>query len=266
MERAEPSSLMRWDVLDHLRRVHGFQELVKIVTPSTSIEMEGRPELTGFTSETTLRYADDMHRAGLPRAGLPRAGLPHARDLLTLAELVALARRTRVRADIVFVDPWHTYTDSITTLLLAIEIVRPGGVVVCHDVLPHEPELVVTPPRSLPASWCGETWRAFVDLTARLPKDWEWSILDVDFGIGIISVPDSFGTTESHRALRTMIRHPRATLRRIREGRGIADGALRRVPPELDLEEGWHWLTAADSSGLHIVPGNEFESVCGSSD
>ena len=140
------------------------------LTGVSAYEMLQRPELNEFGSITAYMYASDFQRANRPE-------IEH---LPTLEQIEAMVRRDHVRADIVFVDPWHTYDDSLRVLRLAYDMLTPGGYLVVHACNPDQPEYTVSLPESCHACWCGETWRAFLDFTANLPESTEWWVLSSD--------------------------------------------------------------------------------------
>src|SRR4051812_22935845 len=107
----------KWDVVDWLRRQIDARSYAQIVSASTSYEMLARPELNQFGSITAYMYASDFQRA-------TRA---QVEPLPALEEIEAIVWRDRVRADIVFADPWHTYDDSLRVLRLSYNMLTPGG-------------------------------------------------------------------------------------------------------------------------------------------
>ncbi len=140
-------AVRKWDVVDVLRRETGATRFAQIMSATTSPDMLDRPELQRFASVTTLSYASAEQRCEMEVA----------RDLPDLVGVVELARRARLRAEIVFVDPWHTYGDSIVTMLLALEIVTPGGRVIVHDCWPCNAEVARPEPPPCGEFWCGST-------------------------------------------------------------------------------------------------------------
>ena len=212
----------KWDVVDSLRRQIGAQSYAQIVSNSTSYEMLQRPELNEFGSITAYMYACDFQRAERPE-------IEH---LPTLEQIEATVRGSRIRADIVFADPWHTYDDSLRVLRLAYGMLTPGGYLVVHDCNPDQPEYTVSLPASCDACWCGETWRAFLDFTANLPESTEWWVLASDLGVGAVRAP-----VEERRRLRPL-RH---------------GGRFTAVVPDTTSEEKWSWLDERRDEVLRLV-------------
>ncbi len=223
-----PMTVRKWDVIDSLRREHGLQSAVLIVTPTAGSDMEGRPETDLFATATTLTYAADPHRREIEGAD----AFP------TLATVGEWCTKHQPEADLVFIDCWHTYEDSLCTLELALAMLPRGGFIVIHDCDPPNLEIAGSPKASCLEAWCGETWRAFIDVTASLPARTEWFVVESDYGIGVIKVAPS-----------------RARWRRLR-GRRIA--ARKRLSPAGD-QAGWDWFMEHRAETLHPLPIAEWQ-------
>lgn len=215
----------KWEVVDWLRRQTGARSYAQIVSSSTSHDMLQRPEMTEFGSITALMYASDFQRDVFSAS----CHLP------TLGDIEGMIADNRAMSDIVFVDPWHTYDDSLRVLQLGYDMVAPGGYLVVHDCNPDQSEYTVTLPESCDACWCGETWRAFVDFTANLPADTEWWTLASDLGIGVIPAGE----------------RSRRVTRRRRARRRSSFAPL--VPSSLDVDGKWAWLEANREQTLRLV-------------
>ena len=219
---AKPRFLLtvrKWDVVDTLRRQHSLQTMVQILTPSTGPDMHGRPEVARFPSVTTLTYAAPQHRREFE----------DAKSLPTLDELETWCRANPLRADIVFIDAWHAYDDSVRVLDLALSFLTQGGWIVMHDCDPPDLDAAGPPKELVTMLWCGDTWRAFVDVTSALPAGCEWFVVESDLGIGVVHVqPPRRSVLGNHR---------RATPR-------------RKQAPEGD-EAGWNWLVEHRDRVLH---------------
>ena len=225
----------KWDVIDTLRREHSLSAYAQILTPSTGEDMHGRPELTRFGSVTTLRYATDLQRRSRD----------DARDLPTIDVLEATLRAHPVCAEIVFVDSWHSYDDTVRTLDMALAMLSDGGFVVVHDCDPPDAQTATADPEHY--VWCGVTWRGFVDVTASLPATAEWWVLESDFGVGVIRVQRPSFRQRLTRA--TQRRRPD----RGQFGRATRpwSGLSRRVPGGHD--EAWAWFVEHRVEALHPV-------------
>ncbi len=210
-------AVRKWDVIDTLRRQHGLHSLAQILTPSTGRDMHGRPELARFGAVTTLMYAGEPIQRDIE----------DTRQLPTLDELIAWRRANPLEVELVFIDCWHSYDDSVRVLELALSMLPRGGFIVMHDCDPPDAEVAGPAPEHGGGEyWCGDSWRAFVDVTASL-VGCEWFVVESDFGIGVITVAP-----------------PRRTLlkkRRIRRKKQAPEGH----------EAGWNWLVEHRSDVLH---------------
>ena len=85
--------------------------------------------------------------------------------------------------DVIFVDPWHGYAASLTDLHGAWWLLRPGGVMIVHDCDPEDAS--AASPEYRPGTWCGVTWRAFIDFVlAAAPAG--HCVVDTDHGCGLV--------------------------------------------------------------------------------
>ncbi len=224
------SQVRTWDIVKVLQEHNGAQAFLQLLTPTTSELMSGRAELRSFRSVATLTYASVMQQTNIGWSHR----LPHLGDLVTWFD------HNRIEADIVFVDPWHTYEDSITTLLMALDAVAfGGGYVVVHDCNPARLSQIGPVPPDM-EDWCGETWRAFIDVGSSLPAEWRWWVVDTDLGVGVIEVPPRIGTDE------------RAAL------------VVHSVVPESgNSVDAWAWLEAHRGTDTKLVDFNSWLSDLG---
>jgi hypothetical protein len=119
-------------------------------------------------------------------------GIPHASDAANrrhrpldevAAELGGLAL-----FEIAFVDPYHSYPDSIAALELADSRLADDGWMVVHDCFPP---YELANPDYQDGPWCGQTFAAFRDLSAASGRD--WFVLDADYGLGVLGPRFSAG-------------------------------------------------------------------------
>lgn len=85
--------------------------------------------------------------------------------------------------DLFFIDGLHEQGQFRRDVENALEILSPGGVIVCHDINPPS-ELVQRMPRAS-AAWTGDVWKAWVRLRHER-RDLEMFVVDCDFGVGVI--------------------------------------------------------------------------------
>lgn len=95
----------------------------------------------------------------------------------------ALVASRRQYYDLVFVDPHHTYENSYEDLVGALELVRPGGMIVVHDCNPRDPSIVLRQFRK--GGWCGVTYWAFIDFVLGRTNIRYYTV-DSDYGCGVV--------------------------------------------------------------------------------
>lgn len=83
-------------------------------------------------------------------------------------------------ADIVFIDTSHLYDQTVKELDAYLPLVKPGGLIVCHDTMLRRPE--GSPPRPL-----FPVRTAICEFTER--HGFEWFEYRDSWGLGVISVP-----------------------------------------------------------------------------
>lgn len=86
--------------------------------------------------------------------------------------------------DVLFIDTSHAYDHMLAELRTYVGLVKPGGVVMCHDTELEAPELVGTQPpfpvaRALDV-FCEETGRSWTNNTG-------------SYGLGVIRIPTDVG-------------------------------------------------------------------------
>jgi SAM-dependent methyltransferase len=67
--------------------------------------------------------------------------------------------------DIVFIDGLHHADQVQRDICNALNILNPGGIILCHDMLPKNEAGQLVPRQS--KTWYGDCWKAFVRLRAR---------------------------------------------------------------------------------------------------
>ncbi len=218
-----PGEPRTWDVVDAVRRWTSARSYAQLLTPTTSLFLERSPQLEHFEERHTFVYACENHRRELGTS----TSVPSLDGLLGALE------RSKPSVDVVFADPWHSYDDSLKIMCAGISMLNPGGHLLVHDCGPWLSEFVVDSPDTVWDTWCGETWRAFVDLAANLRNGWDWYVIDTDFGIGVIRAPEE------------------AVLAADRPG--PLQCGQRAVPAELSPVEAWSWLVPRRYDVLRLV-------------
>lgn len=88
------------------------------------------------------------------------------------------------RFDLVFIDGLHHADQVRRDLHNALRHLMPGGVVMLHDCDP--PDEQAGRRVMCPGQWCGDVWRAWVDLRVELKDDATTFTVNADLGLGIV--------------------------------------------------------------------------------
>lgn len=87
--------------------------------------------------------------------------------------------------DVLMIDGCHTYQATITDLLRFGWSVKPGGLILCHDVQPApEWEATIREQNWFTVDECALAWKHFCELH----KDWKSEILPGMTGLGVLHV------------------------------------------------------------------------------
>ena len=171
--------MLKSTICNLLGAKYGYRSYLEISTPTTGWQYE-LIDRDQFTRREQLVYAFRPHRQD--KADATRH--TYRTSLKTSSELVrAILASGREPYDMVFVDPHHTYDNSHEDLIGALELVRPGGMVVVHDCNPMHPSIAV--PQYQPGGWCGVTYCAFIDIVLAR-SDTRYYTVDCDYGCGVI--------------------------------------------------------------------------------
>jgi hypothetical protein len=119
--------------------------------------------------------------------------------------------------DIVFVDGLHTFRAALQDTLNSLRHLRKDGVVVLHDCFPpHEAASVYAKDadeareigrnlESWTGEWCGDTWKAMAYLKKKYYLSLDTSVLNFDYGLGIVKVKHKLDDLEIDESLFTEI-------------------------------------------------------------
>ena len=85
--------------------------------------------------------------------------------------------------DLIFIDGLHHAETVKRDITNALAVLRPGGVIVCHDMNPSTDEMQRVPREQV--EWTGDCWRAWVGLRQER-GDLQMFVIDTDYGVGVI--------------------------------------------------------------------------------
>lgn len=165
------------DIVDHLPRLHaeasGGDAFV--------IELGVR---TGVSTIAFL-HAVELHGGHVWSVDInpppPHEWTGHEQWTFMLGDDLELAEQLPDNVDVVFIDTSHTYDQTCAELEMYVEKVRPGGVVLLHDVELKHPELspITDPP--FPVRAAVDEYCAANGLTVE--------IVSGCYGLGVIRIP-----------------------------------------------------------------------------
>ena len=102
--------------------------------------------------------------------------------------------------DLIFIDGLHHANVVYRDLVNSLSVLRPGGMIVCHDLNPSSEAMQKVPRQT--KTWTGDCWKAWLQLRIEWP-DLCMAVANTDMGVGIIypqgtmmaSPPDMAGAT-----------------------------------------------------------------------
>lgn len=85
--------------------------------------------------------------------------------------------------DLIFIDGLHHADQVYKDIKNSLKILNPGGVIVCHDMLPPSENHQKVP--RMQGQWNGDCWKAWLKLRSE-EENLEMYVVDIDFGCGVI--------------------------------------------------------------------------------
>src|SRR5260221_8752534 len=89
------------------------------------------------------------------------------------------------RFDVVFIDGLHIYDQVRRDLVNALGVVRKGGWIALHDMLPRD-WIEEHVPQISTSRWTGDGWKVAFELMAS--ADVDFRLLAIDHGVGVVRV------------------------------------------------------------------------------
>jgi len=174
----------KYDIAAALSRRYGLGSYLEIVTSTTGNEF-GCVDASQFTLlERAMYYCPSDWNDGFP---------VHYRTELGSSSALDIPRKF----DLVFIDAWHEYKNTIEDIQLALRLTTGDGIVLIHDCSPWNEEHALP---KLPAEcksgrcdrpWSGVTYAAFLDTVLSSPE-LSYATVDEDHGCGVISKSKRF--------------------------------------------------------------------------
>jgi len=143
-----------------------------------------RTPTTGNWLDKVLINASNVTRIVYDTHKIPRFSFHKSSIIIEHRILEDVLRSKNKKFDLICVDPFHEYNDSLCDLTLLSSYLTDSGVMVCHDCFPLSKSLAE--PKFIYGGWNGETYIAFIEFAYHNPE-WFYGLLKIDTGIGIIS-------------------------------------------------------------------------------
>ena len=163
------------EIVGLLAAKYEFRRYLELCTPTTGNYYKG---LDRRVLSTTHRL---MYNC--PADFVDGSTVDFRSDSLEISQCLAEIRGKGLRYDIILVDPFHEYDTSYRDILEAFDLIDEGGMLVVHDCLP--PNAAVATPRFIPSTWCGVTYKAYLDFVCAR-RGLDYRTVDVDYGCGLI--------------------------------------------------------------------------------
>lgn len=170
--------LRKFEIINSLAKKWGYRSYLEICTPTTGCTFD-KVDAKLFSVYERFVYRCPKHVDDGSQYDY-RTAQDGSSDIL---DTIWVARGRVPIYELIFVDPWHSLSDSLDDLRGAWKLLKPGGSLVVHDCCP--PNADFASPEFRSGGWCGETYRAFVDFLS-FRKDVKFTTVDTDFGCGIV--------------------------------------------------------------------------------
>ncbi len=162
-------------IINELYEKNKFQNILFIRTPSTGEWMDNI--LNDNKNIIRILYETDKINLDLEKKNMSIKKV-HSN------ELEKTINSLNNKFDLICIDPFHEYNESIRDLRLLIPLLNDNGMIICHDCYPENKKMAE--PKYILGGWSGETYIALVELAYNNPN-YYYGILNIDTGIRIIS-------------------------------------------------------------------------------
>lgn len=150
--------MKRTDIINHLIKVYGYKSYLEI----------------GVANGANFEAINCGHKVGVdPGSEYDKISHHTTSD--------RYFRDHKEKFDIIFIDGYHEQFQFYRDVKNAVQCLNPGGIIVCHDILPadenggRDPEI-----------GSGTCWKGWLDL--RLKDELQMRVVDTDCGCGVIRI------------------------------------------------------------------------------
>jgi hypothetical protein len=99
-------------------------------------------------------------------------------------KFIQIIQNLNEKFDLVCVDPYHEYKESINTFKLLTPLLNDNGILISHDCCP--PNLKTASYLLKEGEWRGVTYAGFIELSYDNPE-YFYTVINKDYGLGIMS-------------------------------------------------------------------------------
>jgi hypothetical protein len=163
-------------VIEDLHKLKNFKSMLFVRTPTTGAWMDPMILTYKHLNPCTVLYTRNSNTT-----------YGNGKRLYTMldhCDLEFYFKNLNRRFDLICMDPFHEYSESISDFTLFTSMLSDDGILISHDCFPHKKQY--SGPIFKPGHWSGITYVAFVETAYNNPS-WFYAIIDNDTGIGIIS-------------------------------------------------------------------------------
>jgi hypothetical protein len=170
-----PKTWTKTALINELAAIHGYRSYLEICTPTTG-KLYATVDSDRYTTCHRLMYrCPEKFDDGFP--------IDYRSSGVDIERQIRAIRATGRKYDVILVDPFHEYETTIRDLREACGLVKSNGTILVHDCFPTDEKIV--DPRYQDGSWCGVTYKAYIDFVLATPRLW-FCTVDTDFGCGVL--------------------------------------------------------------------------------
>ena len=182
--------MRKYDIINLLGKKFNYNSYLEISSISTGYTYD-RIDSNIFTRKSGIHYIQDTDEIDTNK-------VPRRKDINIEPNKYEYhhnkVRNEDIKYDIVFIDSWHTYQQSLKDIYTALELVSNNGIIIVHDCCPYTEDLI-GPCNG--GEWCGQTYEAFINFRYD-HKELETFCVYTDYGCGIISLNWDFSVPISY--------------------------------------------------------------------
>lgn len=175
--------MRKYEIARMLAKRYGYKSYLEICTPTTGGTFS-RIDDNQFSRRVRLMYRR-------PSSFSDGAQLDFSAEAEFGEELFNELMKSGEKFDLVFIDPWHSYTSSLRDITFGLQLIKDGGALLIHDCSP--PNATCAEPDYRDGEWCGLTFAAYLDVVL-FTSGLHYVTVDSDYGCGIISKDPRLGS------------------------------------------------------------------------